>query len=291
MPIVPANDIEICYETTGDAAGQPLVLIHGYGSQLIQWPQLLCDELAKRGFFVIRMDNRDVGLSTKLDGQMPPFGPPAEGSGTLTLTGPPPYTLTDMAADAVGLLDALGIERAHFVGASLGGTIVQRIAISFPDRIRTLTSIMSATGSPDAPGATPEAAAALFAPTPTDRDAYIDHLVGVCKVIYGSYYDAEKVRAAAGLRYDRSFYPEGMPRQLAALISDGDRTAQLAGVACPTLVIHGRRDPLVPLANGEATAAAIPGAELVVFDEMGHDLPEQLCPEFADHIAKLAARA
>jgi pimeloyl-ACP methyl ester carboxylesterase len=271
VPVLHANGIEICCETTGDPGGEAVVLVHGYGSQLIQWPMRLREELAARGFHVIAIDNRDVGLSSKLEGQT--------------------YTLRDMAADVIGVLDALGIERAHLVGASLGGTIVQRATLDFPERVRTLTSIMSSTGSPALPSATPEAAAAIFGPTPTDREEYLDHLVRITKVFYGSHHDAEKVRQGAAARYDRSFYPPGMPRQLAALVSDGDRTEQLALIRCPTLVIHGRMDTLVPPANGEATAAAIPGAQLALFDDMGHDLPDELCTAYADLIAGLAAGA
>jgi pimeloyl-ACP methyl ester carboxylesterase len=284
------NGIELCYETTGIASGEPLLLVHGYGAQLIQWPDALCDELAGLGFFVIRFDNRDVGLSTKFDGQHPVFGPPA-GFAFPTLVDDPPYTVTDMARDGVALLDHLAIERAHLVGASLGGAIVQRTAIEFPQRLLSLTSIMSATGDPNVPGPSPEAAAALFAPAPTERAAYIEYLTRVLRVLWGPLYDEDFARAQATARYDRCFYPEGMTRQMAALLADGDRTAALSQVNCPTLVIHGRADPLVPLAAGEGTAAAIPGAETLVLDQMGHDLPLVLVPEIAAAISKVAARA
>jgi pimeloyl-ACP methyl ester carboxylesterase len=291
VPTAQANGIEICFETTGSPDDPALLLIHGYGAQLIQWPDLLLEELAARGFFVIRFDNRDVGRSTKLDGQHPVFGLPEPGQPFPTMAQAPPYTLADMARDATGLLDHLGIQRAHVLGASLGGAVAQRLAIEMPDRVLSLTSVMSATGDPAVPGADPAAAAAVFSPSPTAREDFIEHLVRVLRVLYGPHYDEDDARAQATARFDRCFYPEGMTRQLAALIADGDRTAALQRLTVPTLVIHGRLDPLAPLAAGEATAAAIPGAELVVFDDMGHDLPKAYAAQFATEIAKVAARA
>jgi pimeloyl-ACP methyl ester carboxylesterase len=259
--------------------------VHGYGAQLIQWPAELYDGLAEQGFFVVRTDNRDVGLSTKLTGQLPQLGAPAPGTFAPTLLAPPPYTLRDMAEDALGVLDALGIQQAHFVGASLGGTIVQRIAIEAPERMLSLTSVMSSPGNPALPPAAPAATAALLSPAPPDREGYIDHMAPVLEALWGPSFDEERARAQLAARYDRAYYPEGMIRQMAALISDGDRTSDLCKVTVPTLVLHGREDALVPLAHGEATAQAVPGARLVVLDGMGHDLPPAQMPAMVSAIA------
>jgi pimeloyl-ACP methyl ester carboxylesterase len=288
MPTAQVDGIEICYETTGDPGAPCILLIHGYGAQLVQWPAELYEALAGHGYFVVRMDNRDVGLSTKLTGQFPQLGPPAPGTFAPTLLAPPPYTLKDMAHDALGLLDALGIASAHFVGASLGGTVVQRIAIDSPERVLSITLVM--TSDPSLPPAAPEATAALLSPAPADRQGYIDHMAPVLRTLWGPSYDEERARAQLAERFDRSYYPEGMIRQMAALVSDGDRTAELASVTVPALVLHGREDALVPLAHGEAAAAAVDGARLVVLDGMGHDLPPALAPEMARAIAEHGSR-
>lgn len=277
------NGIDICYETTGNPTDTPLLLVHGYGAQLIQWPDGFCDALAKRGLFVIRFDNRDVGLTTKFHGQIPVLVP-AKPGGYPTVAGRPPYSLRDMAMDGIELFQSLGYKRAHVAGASLGGGVVQRMAIDFPETLLSMTSIMARPG-PAAGNPKPEATAALLAPAPAGRDDYIEHLVKVTRVLYGTYYDAQTVRQAAVARYDRCFYPEGMRRQLAAYIDDGDRTEGLKTVRTPTLVVHGRDDPLATLSGGEAVAAAVPGAKLKVFDGMGHDLPEPLWGDIAQAIA------
>jgi pimeloyl-ACP methyl ester carboxylesterase len=196
-----------------------------------------------------------------------------------------------MASDAVGVLDALAIDRAHIVGASMGGMISQRIAIDHPHRVLSLTSIMSTTGNPVVGAPTPEAMAVLFTPPPAEREAYLDQSVVSGRVISGPLFDAEKSRARAEIAYDRCFNPAGAAFQIAAIMDDGDRTEALAALDVPALVIHGSADTLVTLSGGEATAAAIPGAELLVLDEMGHDLPEPLWPEIADAIARVASAA
>ena len=272
MPIVHANGIDICYEETG-SSDDVVLLVNGFTSQLISWTPGFVDQLAERGFRVITFDNRDTGFTTKSEGE------------------PPAYTLRDMAADGMALLSALGIERAHVVGASMGGMIVQRMAIDFPDRVRSVTSIMSTTGDPAVASPQPEAMQALLTPPPTDRDAYLDHCADTWRIFAAGHYDEQRFRDRFARSYDRCFHPVGATYQMAAIMSDGDRTAELAGVRCPALVIHGRADPLVAISGGEATAAAIPGAELVVFDDMGHDLPPALLPDIVDAIAKVAARA
>ena len=278
MPIVHANGIDICYEETGSPDDPVILLVNGFTSQLISWTVGFVDQLAERGFRVITFDNRDTGLTTKREGQ-PPAG------------GPPPYTLRDMAADGIALLSALGIDRAHVVGASMGGMIVQRMALDHPDRVQSVTSIMSTTGNPTAASPQPEAMQALLTPPPTDRDAYLAHQAETWKIFAGAYYDEERFRDRFSRSYDRCFNPAGAAFQMAAIMSDGDRTAELGELRCPALVIHGKADPLVGVSGGQATAAAIPGAELLLFDDMGHDLPPALLPQIVDAIAKLAARS
>jgi pimeloyl-ACP methyl ester carboxylesterase len=195
-----------------------------------------------------------------------------------------------MASDGVAVLDELGIERAHVVGASMGGMIAQHVAFDHPDRVLSLTSIMSTTGDRSVGRPTPEAGTALLTPSPPDRQGYIDNAASSWKIFSGPHYDEARVRERAARIYDRSFYPAGAAFQLAAVLSDGDRSERLSGVRAPTLVIHGRVDPLITLSGGEATARAIPGAELLVLDEMGHDFPGPLLPDIAAAIAKLAAR-
>jgi len=274
MPIVRANGIDICYEETGSADDPVLLLVNGFTSQLVSWTVGLVDQLAERGFRVITFDNRDVGLTTKSEGP----------------TDPPPYTLGDMATDGMALLTALGIDRAHVVGASMGGMIVQRMAIDHPDRVRSVTSIMSTTGDRTVGLPQQEAMQALLTPPPTERGAYLEHIANTWRIFAGTHYEEARFRDRFARCYDRCFHPAGAAYQMAAIMSGGDRTAELASVRCPALVIHGRADPLVGLAGGEATAAAIPGAELVVFEDMGHDLPPALLPQIVDAIAKVAAR-
>jgi pimeloyl-ACP methyl ester carboxylesterase len=291
MPRAHANGIEIEYESFGDPSAPVVLLIMGLGAQMILWDEAFCEALVERGFHVVRFDNRDVGLSTKLDGA----GKPSVLAAMEALrAGKPieaPYLLADMADDAIALLDALGIEGAHVVGASMGGMIAQTIAIRHPARILSLTSIMSTTGDPDLPAPTREAMLALLTPSPHERDAYVEHAVAAVRVLGspGFPFDEEAVRTRSARSYDRSFHPAGFARQLVAVWASGSRTAALASVRVPALIIHGDADPLIPVAAGRATAAAIPGAELFVIEGMGHDLPRPVWDRIADAIAKHAS--
>jgi pimeloyl-ACP methyl ester carboxylesterase len=287
MGTASSNGIELTYVEDGDAGADPLLLVMGFTAQLTAWPQAFVDELTGRGFRVIRFDNRDCGLSTKLDGvEADPFGVMAGNAEA-------PYRLTDMAADAIGLLDHLDIDSAHIVGASMGGMIVQTIAIHHPERVRSLCSIMSTTGDPSVGQASPEAMSALLTAPPTSRQEAIERGVAASRVIGSKTHPLpeDEMRERAGAAYDRSFYPEGAVRQMAAIASGPDRTAALGGVQVPTLVIHGLQDPLIQRDGGQATAKAIPGAELLELADMAHDLPPHLYGTLADAIEKNARRA
>ena len=276
---VAANGIEIAYESFGSPSGRPLLLIMGLGAQLIQWDEGLCELLAEQGHHVVRFDNRDVGLSTHFHD----LGVPAMGT-------PSPYLLDDLADDTAGLMDALGWPAAHVVGASMGGMIAQTLAIRHPARVLTLTSIMSTPGPSVAPP-TEAASAVLMGRPAADREAVLAQAVQTWSVIGSPGYelDRERIAALAGLAYDRCFDPAGTARQLAAIMGSGDRTELLASVAVPALVLHGAADPLVPVAGGRATAAAIPAARLVTYPGMGHDLPRALWPDFVTEITKLTS--
>jgi pimeloyl-ACP methyl ester carboxylesterase len=284
----PVNGIEIAYQTFGDPADPALLLVMGLGAQLIHWPEEFCELLAARGFHVIRFDNRDVGHSTKLDDAPVPELPEIFG-GQLAAA----YTLDDMADDAFGLLDHLGIDAAHVAGASMGGMIAQTMATRDPDRVLSLCSIMSTTGDQSVGQARPEALAVLTGQAPADRDSYIEFHLQAFKAIGspGFQLDDDFLRWRAGATFDRSYYPAGFRRQLHAIVASGDRTAALAQVSAPTVVIHGREDPLITLSGGEATARAIPGAELVVIPGMGHDVPEGVWKTIIDALVKNAERA
>jgi pimeloyl-ACP methyl ester carboxylesterase len=274
---VTANGIDIAYESFGSPDGRPLLLVMGLGAQLIQWDEELCRLLAEQGHHVVRFDNRDAGLSTHFhDAGVPARGEPA------------PYLLDDMADDAAGLMDALGWSAAHVVGASMGGMIAQTLAIRHPERVLSLTSIMSTPGPGVAPP-TEAAMGALLSRPPSDRDAVMDQAVVTWTVIGSPGYelDRELIRVRAGLAYDRCFDPAGTGRQLAAINASGDRTEALATVRVPALVLHGEEDPLIPVVGGRATAAAIPGARLVTYPGMGHDLPRALWPDIVAEITKL----
>ena len=288
-----ANGIEIEYETCGDPGRPPLLLVMGLGAQMIVWDEGFCEQLAEQGFFVIRYDNRDTGLSTRFEESgLPELGPllTALATGQAAPPGAAPYTLDDMADDGIGLLDALGIDAAHIVGASMGGMIVQAMAIRHPDRVLSMCSIMSTTGDRTVGAPTPEAIAALMSPPPSNRVEAMDRAVAAQKVIGGRGFplDEERIRRRAVLAYDRSFYPSGVARQLAAILAAPDRTAALGNVAVPTVVIHGEDDTLVTPSGGEATARAIPAAELVMIPGMGHDLPE---PTWTRIIGAIVANA
>jgi pimeloyl-ACP methyl ester carboxylesterase len=287
--IAPANGVELCYQEMGDAGGEPLLLAMGLGTQMIAWPEELCGLLADRGFRVVRFDNRDIGRSTKIESA----GAPPRADLILGRRGSAAYLLRDMATDTFGLLDHLGIESAHVVGASMGGMIVQTMAIERPERVRSLVSIMSNTGSRWTGLPSRRAMAILLGRPPHGREAAIERGVRIFKTIGspGYPFDEERVRRVAGRSYDRGHSAAGVARQLHAITASGDRTQALRAVRVPATVIHGNRDPLVRPAGGRATARAIPNARLKLIDGMGHDLPRQLWPVFAEEIAANAARA
>jgi pimeloyl-ACP methyl ester carboxylesterase len=252
-----ANGIEIEYETMGDPSARPLLLIGGLADQLIHWDDELYRDLSRRGHYVIRFDNRDAGLSTK-------FAQAAS-----------PYTLDDMADDAAGLLDALAIRKAHICGASMGGMIAQTVTIRHPSRVLSLISIYSTTGNKDLPGPRPDVMEFLLAPAPSEREAYIEHMAALFRMMAGSGFpfDEAWTRMITAKAYDRCFCPEGTGRQLLAIMNQPNRKKALASVTVPTLVIHGTDDPVVPVEAGVDTAEAVSGAELILIEGMGHDLP------------------
>lgn len=287
--------VELEYEVRGDAAAPTLLLIMGLGAQLISWDDGFCDELVRRGLHVVRFDNRDAGLSTWLDEAGVPdlaalvgVADPAEGQPARA-----PYTLSDMAADAVGLLDHLAVDRAHVCGASMGGMIAQTMAIEHPERVLTLTSIMSSTGAPEVLLPTPEVLELMLVPAPTERDAAIEHHVRVSRATASpAHFDEQRARDHAAAAYDRAFNPEGTTRHLAAILASGSRREALRSVRAPTLVIHGVLDPFQPVEGGRDTARCVPGATLIELD-MGHELPEalwpRLCGAIADHVHQVHA--
>jgi pimeloyl-ACP methyl ester carboxylesterase len=291
MPRAAVNGIEIEYETLGADDGVPLLLVAGHGAQLIWWEDDLCEALADRGFRPIRFDNRDVGLSTKIE----LVGFDLVAALTAALADGPieaPYLLTDMAADAWGLLDALHIERAHLVGVSMGGMIVQTMAIGRPERVLSLTSISSLTGEPGYGAPRPEVIGLLLDESPPDRDGYVEKQVQSTQVI-GSpdHLDEERVRRRHARSYDRCFYPQGGGHQLVAMLASGSRDAQLRRLDLPALVIHGDIDPLVTPSGGEHTAECLQGAELLMLEGMGHDLPVHFWSRIIDAIVGVASRA
>lgn len=294
MPQIEANGIALEYEIHGPADAAPLLLVMGLGAQLTLWPIELVNALVERGFRVIRYDNRDIGLSHKMEGARAPGMVRHVLARRFGFNPRVPYTLADMAADGVGLLDALGIDKAHVVGASMGGMIAQHIAFSHPGKVISLTSIMSTTGNPKLPAANREALAVLTRrPASMAEAVLVEHGMLVGRTIGSPGYPADeaRLRASTTANVRRSIYPAGMPRQLAAIIADGDRRARLAAVRAPTLVIHGEGDPLVPVEGGRDTAAHIPGARLKTIPGMGHDLPLALVDEIADAIAGHARNA
>ena len=287
--IAPANGIEIAYETFGDSDDPTLLLIMGLGVQMLGWDEELCRMLAERGFRVVRFDNRDVGRSTQVVGG-PRSDVMAAAAGDLRSAS---YRLDEMAEDCVGLLDHLGAGTAHVVGASQGGMIAQALAIRHPERVLSLTSIMSTTGDRAVGQPHPEAIPALLTRPPADREGFAEFAVGAWRVIGSPGFepDEEALRARATASFDRGIHPEGTARQLVAILASGDRTAELQKLDLATLVIHGTADVLIDASGGKATAAAIPGARLELIEGMGHDLPRALWPRFVDLIADNAARA
>ena len=287
MPTTNANGIEIAYATHGDPEAPPLLAIHGLGAQMTDFPPSLVTGLVDAGFHLITFDNRDQGDTTWFDDAGEPDIGALLGDPRL----PVPYLLSDMAADAAGLLDAMGLSSAHILGISMGGMIAQQFAIDFPHRVRTLTSIMSTPGPTTGPP-TPVALAALLVAPAAERDAAIEQSLAGSRVIAspGFPFDEVGMRARAETHYDRGHHPVGTARQLAAILASLDRAVALGDVRVPTLVVHGAADPLVTLPGGEATAAAIPGAELWVVEGMGHDLPADVIPELCVRQAALLTR-
>jgi pimeloyl-ACP methyl ester carboxylesterase len=288
MPNTTANGIQIEYETFGEMPSPPLLLIMGLSAQMMGWEEEFCKRLVEKGLFVIRFDNRDVGLSTKFD----EAGTPDIVAAMQGQEFQAAYSLDDMADDAVGLLDALGIEKAHICGVSMGAMITQVIGYRHPSRVLSLIPIMGTTGNPALPRAKPEAWEMLITPNPAEREAYIEYSVIMWKVFWGSlHFDEDIVRMRAALSYDRAFYPQGIPRQHAAIISNGDRKSRLASITAPTLVIHGSEDPLLPVEHGKDTAEAIPDAEMLIIDGMGHCLPKVVWTQIVDAIANHTNKA
>jgi pimeloyl-ACP methyl ester carboxylesterase len=291
--IARANGIDICYEIFGEPNGEPMLLIMGLGAQMIQWDDDFCRQLATRGFRVVRFDNRDIGKSSKLAGGKRLTAFELLKLRFLKIPIAAPYKLRDMAEDVVGLMDTLGIQSAHLVGASMGGMIAQEVAISFPQRVRSLTSIMSTTGNPNLPGPTREASAILMAPPPTTKEEYFVRFAQTWKILRaGSFPQDEALdRARAERTYERGLNPAGVGRQLRAILASGSRKERLASVKAPTLVIHGTVDPLVRPEGGKDTAASIPGAKLLMIEGMGHALPIPMWPQIIDAIDKHAHSA
>lgn len=289
MPNVTVNGVTIEYDTTGDPGAPAILLVMGLGAQLIHWPDEFCQTLADRGFYVIRYDNRDVGLSAKTEGPPPDVIAAVQGD-----TSQASYTLVDMAADGIGVLDALGVGAAHVVGVSMGGMIAQHLAIHHPDRVLSLCSIMSTpTGDMSSDPASPEANAALLRPLPQSREEAVAQSLEGARVVGspGFAVDEDLIRARSALAYDRCFHPVGVARQLCAVLASGDWRPALAKLEVPTMVIHGGADVLVRPSWGRATAEAIPGAELLIIDGMGHDLPPGVWDRVVEAIVANTAKS
>jgi len=288
MPRARANGIDIEYEATGNPSDVPILLVTGLGAQLITWDDDFCGQLAGRGFHVIRFDNRDAGLSTHLDAAGPP-----DMAAALAGNPQPAYRLDDMAADSVGLLDALGIGAAHMVGASMGGFIVQLIAINHPEHTLSLTSIMSGPSWREGVPPTQEGSAVLLArPASTPEESIKLSMWGRSELVgSGDPFDEAVERAKAERAVRRAYYPVGVGRQLVAILAADDRLERLRALRVPTLVIHGDEDVLVPIENGRRVAAAVPGARLLELEGMGHDLPRRVWPRVIDAIVATAGEA
>lgn len=290
VPIAPSNGIEIAYETFGDPADPTILLIMGLGAQRVMWDDGVCALLVARGLHVVRFDNRDVGQSTWIDAPGLDVGATVMevlGGDTSNV----PYLLADMAADAVGLLDHLGVESAHIMGASMGGMIAQTVAIEHPTRVRTLTSIMSNTGEPGYGEPSPDLAGVLLAPRPTDREGVIESGMAIQRAIASEHFDEVRMRAVIELAYEQGYNPDGVGRQLLATLASGSRAEGLARLDLPALVIHGRQDRLVDFSGGQRTAELIAGADFLAFDDMAHDMPRVHWATCADAVSALIDRA
>ncbi len=282
-----ANGITLEYDTFGNPEDAPLLLIMGLGSQMIRWHQGFCKMLAQKGLYVIRFDNRDVGLSEKMDNA------PTPGMDKILSGKGASYLLSDMAKDAAGLLTALDIPRAHVCGLSMGGMIAQTMAIECPERLLSFISLESTTGEPGLPPPTDEAMKMLISMPPSDREAYIAHMVEVFRGFSSGspYYDEAMEREKAALSYERCYYPPGVARQMAAIVASGSRNEALEAVRIPALVLHGDMDALVPPAHGQATARVIPGARLVIVKGLGHGLAyPELWAQITDEISTMTIR-
>ncbi|MER8015019.1 alpha/beta fold hydrolase [Streptomyces griseoluteus] len=285
--------VSIEYETFGDPASPPVLLVMGLGAQLLAWHEDFCRALADRGRYVIRYDNRDSGLSTTFDEHPVDVGElvAAVSSGDLaTALAMVPYRLADMADDGLGLLTALGIERAHVVGTSMGGMIAQTMALSAPERVLTLTSMMSSTGETEYGRSSPQAQATVSSPKPADREGYV--AAAEKELVWASrrYGDAAALRELAAASHDRAYHPAGVGRQLGAMILSGSRADALRGLRVPTLVIHGLDDTLIDPSGGRRTAELVPGAELLLIPDMGHDRPRELWPDLIDALVTHTGR-
>jgi pimeloyl-ACP methyl ester carboxylesterase len=291
---VAANGIALEIEDHGSPAGEPLLLIMGLGMQLIAWPDGFVAALVERGFRVIRFDNRDIGLSRSFDSAGVPNLALDSIRYAVGLEVRSPYALADMAADSVGVLDALGIERAHVCGASMGGMIAQHLAAAHPERLKSLTLMMTSSGARHLPGPSLKVRASLVSRPkhPLEIESIVDHFVALYGLIGSSAFPPPKgeLRARFTRSVKRSYRPAGTARQMVAIAADGDRSPLLARIKAPTHVIHGLADALVPVAAGRDLAARIPGATLDLIDGMGHDLPKELWPRFVAGIAAVAAR-
>lgn len=288
---VRANGIDLAYDEFGDSKNPVILLIMGLGTQMIAWPEEFCKGLAARGYRVIRFDNRDIGLSQKMDGSRVPHILRMAAYSRLNVAFKVPYKLHDMAQDAIGLLDALDIGAAHIVGASMGGMIAQLMAGHFPFRVLSLTSIMSTSGRRALPGADRKVALHMVRrPAKADAQALLDYAMRTWRLIGSPAYQPsdDALREKLSLSYQRSYYPAGQTRQMAAIMASGDRVSVLQKIKAPTLVIHGKADPLVPVSGGIDTARLIRGAKLELFDGMGHDLPQPLLSHFVELISSHA---
>ena len=289
--VVLPSGINIEYDTMGDPKNPTMLWIMGFTAQMTAWDENFLKLFVDSGFHVVRFDNRDCGLSFKHDGVIAPTDAVTAAAVMGEPTPPVPYTLSDMAADAIGVLDHLRIDKAHIIGASMGGMIAQTVAIEYPHRTQSLTSIMSVTGDLAYGSPTPEAMAALLAPPSPDRETYVEGAATWAVWCSKKYFDLNEAKARAAREFDRSFYPEGAHRQLAAIYASGDRSEKLRQLNVPTLVIHGRDDQLLTPSGGERTAELIPGSVFLYLTDMGHDVPKPLWPVISDAIASHARRA